>query len=511
MTDLTNFNIGDWIIISNKYLGCIYKKIWNNNGLIVKLDNDTNYQDDMIKQYNLLPNMLINGYKIITPNNQITIVNSQTLGILFNSQYQNSEYFELNLKLKNSFTNFINKIQPKKINKIINPQIVNNIPKLSNILDIKHMKRYNENTDDSLPEYISLMVSKLFMHDKDPTHIEYFNSLKNNETSAEDYLGEENINQVIKPALKFQLEKFDIIYSDQYYDFKKTLMYKHLIYDVTPDMTTLGQQFISQIKSALIAFQIPLVTDDGSKLLENVNLFDFIKFTIRNGYIEITNKFTQDNQIITKDLISNLNVLSGEYLKSINYQMLTKIILENKNSHDLGINNQIVQEALNILAQEYLICFQPQIELLLWTICRLLIAWYCDPILYKQIFKIKILINLYRARGLKELNKDIGIEPLIIIQPKYGKKSALQVISHLSYLFFSYKKIGWEESPPSYFNKIDSLIYYTNGSIDLKKYIKILLKAKTINNDSNPLSTDLTKIKINNSISNDLEYELKHK
>jgi hypothetical protein len=112
---------------------------------------------------------------------------------------------------------------------------------------------------------------------------------------------------------------------------------------------------------------------------------------------------------------------------------------------------------------------------------------------------------LYRARGLKDFNQNIGVQPVILIIPRYGRDSALKVLSYLSYYFFPYKKVGWETSSPSYFNKVDDLMYYTNGSIDLKKYIKFLLQSG--NNLINPLSNDFTKINLDNN-SNDIQFNL---
>ena len=86
-----------------------------------------------------------------------------------------------------------------------------------------------------------------------------------------------------------------------------------------------------------------------------------------------------------------------------------------------------------------------------------------------------------------------------------SKISALKILSHLSYYFFPYKNVGWKGSSPSYFNKVDDLIYYTNGSIDLKKYIKHLLKSG--NKIISPLSNDFTKIDLPND-SNDIEFKL---
>ena len=126
--------------------------------------------------------------------------------------------------------------------------------------------------------------------------------------------------------------------------------------------------------------------------------------------------------------------------------------------------------------------------------------------LFSHIYnKIKILINLFRSRGDKEFNKDQGVLPIIQIIPNYGKKNALQVLSHLSYFFFPYKKLGSRNSNPTWFDSIDNLMYYTNGSLELKKYIKYLIN--TGSKFSNPMSKDLTQINTP-FIENKIEYTL---
>ena len=71
--------------------------------------------------------------------------------------------------------------------------------------------------------------------------------------------------------------------------------------------------------------------------------------------------------------------------------------------------------------------------------------------------------------------------------------------------FFPYKKVGWETSSPSYFTKVDNLMYYTNGSLEFKKYINFLIKSQAKFN--NPLSKDMTQINIPN-IDNKIEYTM---
>jgi hypothetical protein len=362
---------------------------------------------------------------------------------------------------------------------------------------------YQAGQEDNYVKYITEMINNLFVDNIRPIWVENFYIGNDKSTNA---LGEENIEEFFKPNFIELLERYDPMDTTQYYDFKNTLMYKRLIYDEAIDTLSIGKELIKKIKEILLEMEKKIEDDDGYKLIETTNLFDFLTFSIVGGNIEITNNTLDENyRTITPELVPNLKELSSQYLKPINYELLTKIVLKNKTEEDIIINSDMIREALKILSQEYIICLQPKVEALLWLICRLIICWYADPYLYSNIGKIKILINLFRARGVKDFNKDQGISPIIQILPRYGKKIATKIMSHLSYFFFPYKKIGFETSKPSYFNKIDNLMYYTNGSLELKKYVQYLLRTQSQFN--NPMTPDMTQINtpdVDNGIEIDL-------
>jgi hypothetical protein len=302
-----------------------------------------------------------------------------------------------------------------------------------------------------------------------------YSTLSNNKSQY--ILGNENINEIIKPSFIILLEKYNEINYEEYYNLNNSLMYNHLICDNEMDLLTLGKEYIIIIKNSLLQIQNSIVFDNGEKLLDNTNLFDFLNFKIIGEYIEITNTNTNINtNIITTELIPNLNKLNFQYSKQIDFKILMSLILENKTIDKIISNKSIIDESLDILSQEYIICLQPKIEVLLWTISRLILCWYADTKLYNNIIKIKILINIFRSRGLKEYNKNNGILPIIQIIPKYGKKNAIKIMSNLSYFFFPYKNLGLDINYPTSFKKIDNFMYYLNGSIEFKKYIKNILK-----------------------------------
>jgi len=373
-------------------------------------------------------------------------------------------------------------------------------------------KKYGEEDikEDNYDLYIKNMISNLFMNEDEIDYDEIFedNKLYAKEAENLNILEQGQRLSVIKPSIKAVLEKFEKIDSNLYLDLTNTLLYKHIISDNKIDNVSFGIQLIKKIKDILINIQKSIKFEDGRSLLEQINLFAYLKFKIAGGYIIIENEnydLQNIKRTISRDVVPNLKLLESQYDQPINYKILSNVILKNKSTSELQKNKDIVTEALNILAQDYFICLQTRVEYLLWTLTRLILCWYSDPTLNEHIFKIKILINLYRARGIKEFNRDIGVQPVILIVPKYGRDSALKILSHLSYYFFPYKNVGWKGSSPSYFNKVDDLIYYTNGSIDLKKYIKHLLK--TGNKIISPVSNDFTKIDLPND-SNDIEFKL---
>ena len=496
-----NFCVGDYVLINNKYIGEIYKIVWNSNGYIVRLENDLGYIDKTLKQYRLIDFDDIAGYMLVSLNDKIVKVDETNINMLANL------FGDL------IFKNVVNKMKKKnKLGKLILNDYGEKEQEYNNVFKPEKFDIYRiqAGQEDNYIKYIEKMITDLFISDTQirwEENFYYGESTSIDDIKSINVLGEENINDVIKPSLIVVLEKFNEIEPEQYYNFENTLMYKHLIYDENIDTISLGKELIAMIKDTLLSIQKLIKFDDGEKLLSNTNIFDFINFKIVGGYIEITNNFVNDDfRVITPELVPDLNELAFQYSKPIDYNILLPIVLENKTPDDVIINKSMIEEALKILSQEYIICFQPNVDLLLWTISRIILSWYSDPKLYSNIYKIKILINLFRSRGNRDFNKDQGILPIIQIFPKYGKKNALQVLSHLSYFFFPYKKLGFEKSEPTWFDKIDNLMYYTNGSLELKKYIKYLLN--TNEKFTNPLTSDM--VQINTPfIDNKVQYDVK--
>lgn len=230
---------------------------------------------------------------------------------------------------------------------------------------------------------------------------------------------------------------------------------------------------------------------------DNVLVKD-LKMFIHNGYVhlvrmglgassKIPNKFgiMSGRDTITKELVGDLKYFQWQYDIPIDYDALKYVLFHNEFQNELGQDIEQQKEAEKILAQEYLITLQPIPKYVMWCLKRLIDCWYADVTLQNSIRKIKVLINLYRAKGEEEYNKKHGILPIIVVYPKYGSMYARTVIKKLNDYFMFQMPNGWKCASPSYFRKINNILYYTNGAIDLKDYYRnVLNKSNNVNNES---------------------------
>ena len=98
-------------------------------------------------------------------------------------------------------------------------------------------------------------------------------------------MGDENINEIVKPELVLFLENFNLIKISDEFNFKNTLMYRHLIYDNQIDMLSLGKEFIGIIKDELLKFQKIIKLDNYLNMLELKKMFTIESVT--NGIFSI--------------------------------------------------------------------------------------------------------------------------------------------------------------------------------------------------------------------------------
>ncbi len=115
-----------------------------------------------------------------------------------------------------------------------------------------------------------------------------------------------------------------------------------------------------------------------------------------------------------------------------------------------------------------------------------------------------MLVNQWQAKSNENFNKQTLIRPSICIFPRYGKKSAKNVLRRIIYHFsLLYNAIGWKLNCPSYFKKINGLISWTNCAQMLKLYYKQNTKNNKILNK--PFNQDNVNIITNFEDTNLLE------
>jgi spore coat polysaccharide biosynthesis protein SpsF (cytidylyltransferase family) len=110
------FEIGNYVIINDLYLGRIIKKIWNGLGTIVKLDNDNNYMDSTIVQYMLLSDVIsgpdVRGYKLVNSNDKMRVVNKNNLFELVEKDLQKEKFIYIDDKITNNYNYFLQSVLP---------------------------------------------------------------------------------------------------------------------------------------------------------------------------------------------------------------------------------------------------------------------------------------------------------------------------------------------------------------------------------------------------------------
>ena len=209
------------------------------------------------------------------------------------------------------------------------------------------------------------------------------------------------------------------------------------------------------------------ISNEGKKIARWIerslkkDAFKDLNITIYNGYVYLSRKGLSTTDVITKDLVPELNFFSWQEGKPIDYQTLKYVVFQNEYQKGLVTNMNQKLEAEKILSQENVIALQPKPKYQIWVLKRLLMIWYGDKEIEREIRKIKILINQYRADPSQEYNKNYGVLPSIVIYPKYGYNSLRKVLSKIQYYFSMYldddedtiEEINWGNSEPTYFLK----------------------------------------------------------
>lgn len=423
------------------FLGFIYRYMWEMKACIMILLNNLDYVEKILSDHNIVDSELAaKGIFILSPENGWKYVNIEKLAKSLN-------------KTEKEITDITN----EKINIFESKTKLNDYPVTSLDLTTRgiYIKHENKDKANDLDDGIN---TYLYNDNEEPNlglnfrenEIDLFDT---NEKFVE-------TDEKTKQMLQSKLESIEKIHKNEIRIIvNKSIAVKNII-------TTLEDEI-----------------NEGNKIIEWLNekmttndIFNDLKMAIHNGYVHIGRKGINVNDKITQELIPDLKYYKWQYNIPIDYDTLKYILFQTNQQKKFLRETEQSSEAEKILSQEYLICIHPEPKYILWAVKRIIMAWYANTELTKNIRKIKVLINQWRGKSDETFNKRNGILPMIVIYPRYGKTSAKIVMQILANYFVLYTNIAWVDSHPSYCMKINDLMYYTNGNIDLKLYFKIFLK-----------------------------------
>ena len=479
------------------YQGKIKNIIWNSTACVVKLDPPHVFQENSLRDYP----------EYESGNNHYLLLPS------YHWQYTNQDKM-------NNVQPSINKVVDKTITNInINKNVVDLVPNVVKPNNEINIENHKVDTNQYLlgTEKIGITIDKTDKINKKV--INNFQQFKTNiEPITNEMLVDAN-NPYYRPMLglnevDFAEQKME---SKLYTNLKSTI--KSLSSNESKTMIDKLKRFevinpndIKFIVNKNISIN-NLINDpedeinEGGKIIKHVtkmskDIFTDLQARIHLGYVYFTRKGGMVQDIVTKKLVPKLDYFPWQDGKPIDYNVLKYVIFQNNYQKSIKENLLQKSEAEAILGLEYIIAIQCKSHYVFWCLKRLLMIWYADKELEQNIRKIKVLINHYRADPTQDYNKINGILPMIAIYPKYGIENARLLISKLEYYFSlyiednfnrSYQEIFYPNSNPSYFLKKNNLLYYTNGSIDLKMYIKESMNCNDkINNDT--FEVDMSKL-----------------
>lgn len=416
--------------------GNVIKYIWNNTAVIVKLYSHPDFIDNTLSnssKYN-------KGHILLLPTHKWSFNNSNNN----NSNINNS----------NNINNTNIEMTP------LAPSAKINITE-----DLKQ--------EANNPYYIPLL------NDNKIDFSEYLFDIKITDSSQDNIF---KLDDDKKLLIKEKLKNFDdISQNDIKIIYNNTLSINNLITNPEDEIYE-GNRMINSIKKDLD------------------NLFPDLQYRINKGYIIISRKNLKTFDIVTQKHINKLDFFDWQYNKPIDYNTLKYVIFQNNYQNNIPINKLQQNEAEKILSLEYVIALQPKNDYVKWCVKRIIMMWYALDSFQIHLRKINILINLYRNDDKQLYNKKNGVLPTILIYPRYGVESIRTIISLLEYYFSLYidnnnpNNSIYSNSRPSYFTKKNNLIYYTNGSTDLKSYLIESCKSDSCPNNfiNNIFNNDIT-------------------
>jgi hypothetical protein len=175
--------------------------------------------------------------------------------------------------------------------------------------------------------------------------------------------------------------------------------------------------------------------------------------------------------------VPSLYYYDWQYDQPIDHNQLKMALYTTQNASALFEEDRLrLKEAELILSQEYFIALNPEPRYQIWTFEKLIKLWYADSVLEAEIRMIKMLVNTFRANAGKRYNRENGVKPMIVIYPRYGKRSTTNIVQRLAYWFALHESaIAWKNNPPSYYKQMNDLIAYTNSNNTIKVYYRRLI------------------------------------
>lgn len=428
--------IGSIIIVdhpmypNNLLLGSINKYIWDCTAIIVILFNNRNHEEKILEEKKEVPVGKSKGLFMLLPSYKWTYIKMDKLEQILNG------------------TMNISNIKIPKTQADLNTEAIYYDETKKPCLKIKEKR-----DDGLLNEYGKLKMEEIF----DETEI---NKIIYDKSVFK------NLDTDIKKLLLKKLELNEKIKEKDSQIIVNSNSITANIINNKKDEISEGNKIIKWIHDNI-----------SEKITNKIKIFGDLKMTIFNGYLHIARAGINTNDIITKELIDNLSYFKWQYNIPIDYDTLKYTLFQSAFQHTLKRDVLQQEEAEKIFSQEYLIAIQPEPMYQAWVLKRLIIAWHADDLLQLNIRKIKVIINQWRCKANEYFNTKYGALPSIVVYPRYGKKSAAIVLKRISNYFMFYNSIAWKCATPSYFVKVTDLMWYTNGSIDLKLYFRKSLLA----------------------------------
>ena len=458
------------------FIGKIFQNVWNNTSSVIFLMNNKDYVEETLKTYEIVPGEHGGrGLFLLLPSYGWQYITKSALSDIMKMYGNLDNISDINTSVKIGYDQFIQNLDN------INPKIngtSTNLPSDIALSSLTDHRGYYDDIELTKKSSCGSSSGDVSGDMFDETNINDDSLLKQGDINFDMLFKEKEINIIlgqknkahdvidlkIKDGLLNKLKLFEEIkLEESNIIVNENIAVNDLIKDKKDEINE-GNKIIEWVRSN---FSSKITKKDGK-----TSIFNDLKGAIFNGYVYFMRSGIDVNNNITPELVPNLQHFTWQYNIPIDYNTLKYVLFQNRFQKTISQDNEQQKEAEQILSQEYIVSLQPEPKYQLWCLKRLLLCWYADDILNKHIRKIKVVINQWRCRNDQSYNVKNGILPSIVIYPNYGQESARLVISQLSYYFSLYKNIGWVCSTPSYFIKTNTLIYYTNGSLDLKLYYR---------------------------------------